>query len=115
MILKAGISATIIRRCWRECWALAGDSPLEDVTEISEDTENMDWEAGSGSITVKLLWKGRSCSWDMDVEYDWIDPDILGVFNGLLEQTDAAERFMSSGITGRERLYFTALPNGAGF
>ena len=28
--------------------ALAGDSPLEDVTEISEDTENMDWEAGSG-------------------------------------------------------------------
>ena len=86
--------------------ALAGDSPLEDVTEISEDTENMDWEAGSGSITVKLLWKGRSCSWDMDVEYDWIDPDILGVFNGLLEQTDAAERFYVIGDNGQGALVF---------
>ena len=86
--------------------ALAGDSPLEDVTEISEDTEKMDWEAGSGSITVKLLWKGRSCSWDMDVEYDWIDPDILGVFNGLLEQTDAAERFYVIGDNGQGALVF---------
>lgn len=24
LILKAGISATIIRRCWRECWRLPG-------------------------------------------------------------------------------------------
>lgn len=86
--------------------ALAGDGPLEDVTEIAEDTENMDWEAGSGSITVKLLWKGQSCSWDMDVEYDWIDPDILGVFNGLLEQTDAAERFYVIGDNGQGALVF---------
>ena len=42
----------------------------------------------------------------MDVEYDWIDPDILGVFNGLLEQTDAAERFYVIGDNGQGALVF---------
>ena len=40
------------------------------------------------------------------MEYDWIDPDILGVFNGLLEQTDAAERFYVIGDNGQGALVF---------
>lgn len=93
--------------------ALAEGGPLETVTEITEDTGNMDWEAGSGSITVALLWNGKPCSWDMDVEYDWIDADILGVFNGLLGQTDAGERFYVTGDNGQGALVFYRTPEWA--
>ena len=45
--------------------------------------------------------EGQPYSWDMKMEYDWIDGNILGVLNGLLEETDAKSGSMSQGITAR--------------
>lgn len=86
--------------------ALAKGSPLDRVEDIGEDTDKADWEQGTGKITVFLKWEGQPYSWDMKMEYDWIDGNILGVLNGLLEETDAKERFYVTGDNGQGALVF---------
>ena len=42
----------------------------------------------------------------MDVENDWIDPDVLGIYNGLLKKEGASERFYVTGDDGQGALVF---------
>lgn len=86
--------------------ALAPQSAISSVTNISEDTTNADWDKGSGSIEVSLEWNGQEYSWDMDMYYDWIDEDVLKIFNSLLEQTNEEERFYVTGDDGQGALVF---------
>lgn len=64
------------------------------MNNIQEDISGVDWENGFGTVTVSFEWQGDEYSCQMDVEYDWIDGKILGVFNSLLEQDNAKERFL---------------------
>lgn len=86
--------------------ALAPQSPIDSVKNIRENTDSVDWEEGSGEVTVSLEWKGQEYSWQMDVEYDWIDGEVLGIFNSLLESENAAERFYVTGDDGQGALVF---------
>lgn len=86
--------------------ALAEGSPLDSVENIREDTAHVNWEEGDGTVTVLLEWKGQEYSWPMDVEDDWIDGEVLGVFNCLLEQEKTAERFYATGDDGQGALVF---------
>ena len=85
---------------------LAAGSILDDVKDIREDTEDMDWENGTGTITVSLEWSGQEYSWKMDVEHDWIDGKVLGIYNGLLEGERDSERFYATGDGGQGALVF---------
>lgn len=85
---------------------LSAGSILDDVGNIREDTENVDWEKGTGTITISLEWKGQEHFWEMDVENDWIDPDVLGIYNGLLKKEGASERFYVTGDDGQGALVF---------
>ncbi|MDE5951722.1 MAG: hypothetical protein K2H12_09105, partial [Acetatifactor sp.] len=80
---------------------LSAGSILDDVGNIREDTGNMNWERGSGTITVSLEWNGQEHSWKMDVENDWIDAEVLGIYNGLLEKEGISERFYMTGDDGQ--------------
>lgn len=86
--------------------ALAPQSAISSVTNISEDTTNVDWDKGSGSIEVSLEWNGQEYTWDMDMYYDWIDEDVLKILNSLLEQTDEEERFYVTGDDGQGAIVF---------
>lgn len=86
--------------------ALAQGSSIDSVKNIREDTDSVNWEEGSGEITVRLEWRGQEYFWQMDVEYDWIDGEVLGIFNSLLEQDGTAERFYATGDGGQGALVF---------
>ena len=86
--------------------ALAPQSAISSVTNISEDTTDVDWDKGSGNIEVSLEWNGQEYTWDMDMYYDWIDEDVLKILNSLLEQTDEEERFYVTGDDGQGAIVF---------
>lgn len=88
-------------RILEEMQNLAAGSILDDVANLREDTEDIDWEKGAGTITVSLEWKGQEHSWKMDVESDWIDAEVLGIYNGLLEKEGISERFYVTGDDGQ--------------
>lgn len=80
---------------------ISAGSILDDVGNIREDTGNVNWERGTGTITVFLEWNGQEHSWKMDVENDWIDAEVLGIYNGLLEKEGISERFYMTGDAGQ--------------
>lgn len=86
--------------------ALAPQSAISSITNITENTDNADWDEGTGSIEVSLEWNGTEYSWDMEMQYDWIDEDILGILNALLEKTDEKERFYVTGDNGQGAIVF---------
>lgn len=86
--------------------ALAKDSVPEGVENIREDTGRVDWEAGTGTITVLFTWQGEEYAYDMTVEYDWIDTRVFGIFNGLLEKTGEKRRFYTAWDGGQGALVF---------
>ena len=85
---------------------LSAGSILDDVENIREDTENINWEMGTGTITVSLEWNGQEHSWKMDVQSDWIDAEVLGIYNGLLEKEGVSERFYMTGDDGQGAFVF---------
>lgn len=86
--------------------ALSQGSCLDGVTDIEEDTEKVDWERGRGTVTVSLTLNGAQYQWDMEAYYDWIDGDVLGVFNALLEQEDSQKFFYATGDNGQGAIVF---------
>lgn len=46
-------------------------------TEMEENTDDVDWEKGTGTIQVSFLLNGRPCEYIARMEYDWIDPGFL--------------------------------------
>lgn len=86
--------------------ALAQGSPLDSVSDIRENTENVDWEKGSGTVTVSLNWEGQDYHYDMEVYYDWIDGEVLSLFNELLEGQDWQKRFYAMGDNGQGAIVF---------
>lgn len=86
--------------------ALAQGSPLDSVSDIRENTENVDWEKGSGTVTVSLNWEGQDYHYDMEVYYDWIDGEVLSLFNELLEGRNFQKRFYAMGDNGQGAIVF---------
>ena len=86
--------------------ALAEGSCLDSVTDIEEDTEKLDWERGRGTITASVIFDGKQYQWDMEAYNDWIDGDVLGVFNTLLKQEDSQKFFYSTWDNGQGAIVF---------
>ena len=86
--------------------ALAQGSCLDGVTDIEEDTEDFELERGRGTIAVSVTFDGKQYQWDMEGYDDWIDGDVLGVFNTLLEQEDSQKFFYATGDNGQGAIVF---------
>ena len=86
--------------------ALSQGSCLDGVTDIEEDTGKVDWERGTGTVTVSMTFNGAQYQWDMEAYYDWIDGDVLGVFNALLEQEESQKFFYATGDNGQGAIVF---------
>ena len=90
--------------------ALAKGGILDGVANIRENTDAVDWEKGTGMVEVMLEWQGQTRVWQMDMYYDWIDGEVLGIFNSLLEQAGEKERFYATGDNGQGALVFYGDP-----
>ena len=86
--------------------ALAEGSTIEQVENIRVDTTKVDWEKGHGTLTVTLDYNGETLSYPMKVYYDWIDSDVLNIYNTLLKDSDCAERFYAMGDDGQGVIIF---------
>ena len=86
--------------------ALAEGSALEHVENICVDTTNVDWEKGRGTLTVTLDYNDETLSYPMKVRYDWIDSDVLNIYNALLKDTDSTEYFYAMGDDGQGVIIF---------
>lgn len=86
--------------------ALAQGSCLDTVTDIHEDSSEVDWEQGKGTIAVSLDWEGQTYHWYMDVYYDWIDGDVLGILNALLIEGKSQKFFYVTGDNGQGAIVF---------
>lgn len=86
--------------------ALAAGSAIDSVERIRENTDRVNWEEGIGEVIVSLEWNGQQYAWQMDVEYDWIDGEVLGIYNSLLKQEGAAERFYAMSDDGQGAIVF---------
>lgn len=86
--------------------ALSKGSCLDGVTGIEENLEKVDWERGRGTVTVSLTFNGAQYRWDMKAYYDWIDGDVLGVFNTLLAQENSQKFFYATGDDGQGAIVF---------
>lgn len=93
--------------------ALAEGSSIDKVSDISENTDDVNWERGKGKITVSLTWDGQTYEWDMDVYYDWIDDKVLGIYNTLLEKDDSQKLFYSTWDNGQGAIVFFCTPEWA--
>ncbi len=86
--------------------ALSEGSCLDSVTDIREDTGKVDWENGTGTVTVSLNWNDTQYRWDVEAYYDWIDGDVLGMLNTLLREADSREFFYVTGDDGQGAIVF---------
>lgn len=86
--------------------ALAEGSALEQVENIRVDTTKVDWEKGRGTLTVILDYNGKTLSYPMKVYYDWIDSDVLNIYNTLLKDAGSTERFYAMGDDGQGVIIF---------
>ncbi|MDE5719044.1 MAG: hypothetical protein K2I53_15850, partial [Lachnospiraceae bacterium] len=93
--------------------ALAQGSALDGVSDIRENTEDVDWERGRGTAGVSLTWKEQTYSYDMEVYNDWIDGRVLGIFNPLLEQEGSRKYFYAAGDNGQGAIVFFCTPEWA--
>lgn len=85
---------------------LASGSILDGIGDIREDMADVDWERGTGKVRVLLEWDGQEYSWRMDMDNDWIDAEVLGIYNGLLRKEDVPERFYVTGDGGQGAIVF---------
>ncbi len=93
--------------------ALSEGSCLDDVTDIQEDVSDADWEKGRGTVTVSLCWKEQIYLYDMEMYNDWIDSEVLGIFNPLLEQEGSQRYFYATGDNGQGAIVFFCTPEWA--
>lgn len=62
-----------------------GDGDFE-LTDMEEDLQNANWEEGTGAILVMFRYNKNAYAFEAQMMYDWIDPDIIGFFNEVLEK-----------------------------
>ena len=86
--------------------ALAQGSPIDGISDIRVNMEDVDWERGRGTLTVSLNWEGQTYQYDMEVYNDWIDGEVLEIFNSLLEQEASQKRFYVTGDDGQGAIVF---------
>ena len=72
-------------------------------------TDHVDVEEGEAWVELDL--GGRSVRWEMEVDDDWLDPDVLSRFGALLEEAGAPLRlFLVRHDLGQSSLFVGLAP-----
>lgn len=81
-------------------WGIQSISQGEfEITQIQEDTGEVDRLLGRGTQTVRFMCNERPCIYRARVDHDWFDAEILDYMNGVFADMGNPKRlyFMSDG------------------
>lgn len=76
------------------------------LTGAAEDMSRVDWEQGTGVVTVSFLLNGTLYSMELEVEYDWLDAGILSSINEALAKEQAPGRVYAMDDNGQGCILF---------
>lgn len=84
--------------------AMAGED--FELTEMREDCSQVDWEKGTGMITVSFRYNGNAHFYEADVDYDWLDGGFISFFNDVLQMEGNEKRLYMAGDEGQGGILF---------
>ena len=68
---------------------IAGEDLM--ITDIEEDTSEVDYESGSGVQTISFNCNGKSYQYDAISYYDWFDVGMLTYMNKVISEQDTGK------------------------
>lgn len=76
------------------------------ITDMKEDWSQVDWEEGTGVITVTFLYNGSPCLYEAEVNYDWLDGGMIDYVNQVLVREGNEKRVYATGDGGQGAILF---------
>ena len=55
------------------------------ITDVQEDVSQVDWDAGTGTQTIRFAYDGHPYEYAATVNYDWLDMGVVAFMNGVFE------------------------------
>lgn len=55
------------------------------ITDVQEDVSQVDWDAGTGTQTIRFTYDGHPYEYAATVNYDWLDMGVVAFMNGVFE------------------------------
>lgn len=62
------------------------------ISDISQEMSEVDWEKGSGVVHVSFCVNGNPYKYQLKLEYDWLDSNIIGDINDALKNSGIEKR-----------------------
>ncbi len=84
--------------------AALGEGEL-DFTDISENTDDVDWDAGRGTRTVTFTWNGEAYTIEADVWDDWFDASVANELNDIIFKNSDTDKQLYFGYDGYQWLF----------
>lgn len=80
--------------------SIGGDELV--FTDIQENTEDVNWEEGTGTRTVNFVWNGTAYTLEAEAMGDWFDPNMAKELNQIIiaENTGKQLFFATDGYQG---------------
>lgn len=76
------------------------------ITDMEEDWSRVDWEEGTGGIAVTFLYNGNPCSYEAEVNDDWLDGGLIDYVNQVLDREGNEKRVYAAGDGGQGAILF---------
>lgn len=84
--------------------AALGDGELE-FTDISENMDAVDCDAGRGTRTVSFTWNEESYTIEADVWDDWFDVSVANELNDIISKNNDSDKQLYFGYDGYQWLF----------
>lgn len=82
-----------------------------DLTDVYESSEHADLEAPGGTWKITFRLNGNPYQCDADFLGNWLDPNVIGMLNGILEREGVKKRFlMLDDMSVQEQVVFFRTP-----
>ena len=84
--------------------AALGEGEL-DFTDISENLDDVDWDAGRGTRTVSFTWEDERYTIEAEVWDDWFDVSVANELNDIIAQNNDSDKRLYFGYDGYQWLF----------
>ena len=84
--------------------AALGEGEL-DFTDITENLDDVDWDAGRGTRTVSFTWNDETYTLEADVWDDWFDISVANELNKIITKNNDSNKQLYFGYDGYQWLF----------
>lgn len=76
------------------------------ISEVTYDTQHVDWENGRGFVQINFLLNGKPCEYKAKMESDWLDRGIISYVGRQLKKEHTISRLYSMDDDGQGLILF---------